>query len=118
MKRAFWKISVCSLVSLGALMYGAHAQNSGTVAAPAQSSSVPTFGGNPQHTSIYQPAAQNLNRIIWSTDIDLHDSFGGAHYSPPVITAANTVVIPVKTATDGFVINALNSSGGVLYTLP
>jgi len=118
MKRSFWKISVCSLVSLGALMYGAHAQNSGTVAAPAQSSSVPTFGGNPQHTSNYQPAAQNLNRIIWSTDIDFRNGATGSHYSPPLITAANTVIVPVRAASPtDFQINVFDSSGTPKYTL-
>jgi hypothetical protein len=119
MKISIRKISFFSAITLAPLIWLTAAKGGRAVDAPQQASdSVPTFGGNPQHTSIYQPAAQNLNRIMWSLDIDLHDSFGGAHYSPPLITAANTVVIPVKTATDGFVINALNSSGSVLYTLP
>jgi len=32
---------------------------------------VPTFGGNAQHTAVYNPAAQHLNAIHWSTSIDL-----------------------------------------------
>ncbi|HKP02320.1 MAG TPA: Ig-like domain-containing protein [Chthoniobacterales bacterium] len=117
MKRSFWKIWICSLFSLGALIYWAHAKSGGAIDAPEQSQSVPTFAGNPQHTSIYQPAAQNLNRIIWSTDIDFHNSFTGAHYSPPLITAANTVLVPIKTATDGFQITAFTSSGASIYTV-
>src|ERR1051325_1688967 len=118
MKRSFWKISICSLFSLGALIYWAHGKNGEAVDAPEQSQSVPTFAGNPQHTSIYQPAAQDLNRIIWSTDIDFRNGAGGSHYSPPLITAANTVIVPIRAASPSdFQISVFNSSGGALYTL-
>ncbi|MFZ1217722.1 MAG: Ig-like domain-containing protein [Chthoniobacterales bacterium] len=118
MKRSFWKISICSLISLGALIFWAHAKNGDSVEVPEQTQSVPTFAGNPQHTSIYQPAAQNLNRIIWSTDIDARNGAGGSHYSPPLITAANTVVVPVRAASPAdFLINVFDSSGALKYTL-
>jgi hypothetical protein len=118
MKRSFWKISICLLISLGSLIFWAHAKNGSSVEVPQQTQSVPTFGGNPQHTSIYQPAAQNLNRIIWSTDIDFRNGAGGSHYSPPLITAANTVVVPVRAASPAdFLINVFDSSGAAKYTL-
>ena len=83
--------------------------------------SVPTFGGNPQHTAVYQPAAVNLNRIKWSTTIDFNNTAALAHYAPPLITAANTVLVPVKIAatptptppvqpTDAFRIDALDGT--------
>src|SRR6266576_998722 len=66
-----------------------------------------TFGGNAQHTAVYQPAAQDLNHIRWSTSIDLNNTGAYAHYGAPLITAANTVIVPVKTAS-GFRIDTFN----------
>jgi len=74
-----------------------------------------TFAGNAQHTAVYQPAAQDLNRIRWSTTIDQNNT-SFAHYGAPLVTAANTVIVPVKTAS-GFQINVFNGSGAALYTL-
>ena len=83
-----------------------------------ESASVPTFAGNAQHTAVFLPAAQDLNRIHWSTPIDLHTEGGSAHYGAPLITSANTVLVPVKTATDGFQIEAFDGDGGTAkYTL-
>ena len=80
--------------------------------------SVPTFAGNAQHTAIYQPAAQTLNTTRWVTTIDLNPG-DLAHYGAPVITSANTVLMPVKTATDGFRVDAFDGSnnGAAKYTL-
>jgi len=71
-----------------------------------------TFAGNAQHTAIYQPAARNLNRILWSTSIDLNNTGAYAHYGAPLISASNTVVVPVKIAGNGFQINVFNGSDG------
>ena len=57
-----------------------------------------TFGGNAQHTSSYAAPAQNLNTIKWTTSIDLNNTGAFAHYGAPLITAANTVLVPVKIA--------------------
>src|ERR1051326_1781496 len=82
----------------------------------ADAQAVSTFAGNSQHTANYQPAAQNLNRIVWSTSID-QDNHAFAHYGAPLITANNSVVTPVKTA-NGFFLNVLRGSdGSVKYTL-
>src|SRR6266704_5567081 len=78
----------------------------------AAAQSVLTFAGNAQHTAIYQPAARNLNRILWSTSIDLNNTGAYAHYGAPLITSSNTVVVPVKTAS-GFQINVFNGGNGV-----
>jgi hypothetical protein len=81
-------------------------------------SSVPTFAGNAQHTAIYQPAAQDLNTIHWSTSVDLNNSGAYAHYGAPLITAANTVLVPVKIAGNGFQVSAFDGgSGAAKYTL-
>lgn len=82
------------------------------------SAQVLTFGGNPQHTSLFSTPAQSLNRIKWTVDIDLNNSGQFAHYGSPLITAANTVIMPVKTAANGFQVVALDGlSGSTKYTL-
>lgn len=80
---------------------------------------VPMFGGNAQHTAVYSPAAQHLNSIHWSTSIDLNNTGALAHYGAPLITPANTIIVPQKTgANDGFQINVFNAANGTaLYTL-
>ena len=83
----------------------------------ANAQAVLTFGGNAQHTAIYQPAAQDLNRIRWSTTIDFNNT-SLAHYGAPLITASNTVVIPVKIAGNGFRLDVFNgTTGALMYSL-
>jgi hypothetical protein len=55
--------------------------------------------------------------IRWSTPVDLDPQFSGSdlliHYGSPVITAKNTVLLPVKTgALGGFEVNAFNGANG------
>ena len=117
MKISVWKIYVCSIISILLLTILVRASGGGAMKAPDQSSSVPTFAGNAQHTATYQPAAQNLNAIHWTTTIDLNPG-AFAHYGAPLITAANTILVPVKTASDGFQVNAFDASNGAAkYTL-
>src|ERR1051326_1928615 len=84
--------------------------------------SVPSFAGNAQHTAVYQPAVPNLNRIRWSTTIDFNNT-SFAHYGAPLVTAANTVVVPVKIPvpqpspsppTNGFRLDAFDGASGTL----
>lgn len=79
----------------------------------------PTFAGNSQHTSLYSAVtAQPLNQIKWQTPIELNTNGAFAHYGMPLTTAANTVIVPVKTATDSFQIEAFDGATGTLkYTL-
>ena len=69
--------------------------------------------------------SQALNQIIWSTPVDLDPqlpvaSFLATHYGCPMVTAANTVIVPVKTgATGGFRVDARNGvNGNLVWTLP
>src|SRR5215831_10010494 len=79
---------------------------------------VSTFAGNAQHTANYSTAAQHLNAIHWSTTIDLNNTGAFAHYGAPLLTPANTIFVPVKTATNGFQINVFSAANGsALYTL-
>src|SRR5262245_20924086 len=80
---------------------------------PAPTGEVSTFSGNAQHTSIYEPAAQVLNAVLWSTSVDLNQSFRNAHYGSPVVTASNVILVPVKTATDGFRVDAFDAPTGI-----
>lgn len=82
------------------------------------------YGHDPQHTAISATAAQALNSVHWMTQVDLNPPGGGTgdlliHYGSPIITAANTVIVPVKTgAIGGFELEAFRgSSGTLLYTL-
>ncbi|HEY2739483.1 MAG TPA: hypothetical protein VGK45_13835, partial [Thermoanaerobaculia bacterium] len=73
---------------------------------------VSTFAGNPQHTAVYAAPAQDLNVIRWSTAIDLNTSGAFAHFGAPLLTPGNTIVVPVKTATNGFLINVFDAADG------
>lgn len=78
-----------------------------------------TFGGNAQHTSSYPAPAQNLNTIKWTTSIDLNNTGAFAHYGSPLVTAANTVLVPVKIAGDSFRVDAFNgATGAPKYVTP
>ena len=98
---------------LGACLFGL--SSLGWNSAVAQ---VPTFAGNAQHTSNYVTPAQSLNKIKWSTSIDFNNTTP-AHYGSPLITASNTVLVPVKTATNGFRIDAFdgNNNGTLKYVI-
>src|SRR2546423_3287315 len=76
--------------------------------------SVPSFAGNPQHTAVYAPTVPNLNRIRWSATINFNNSGDLAHYGAPLITAANTVLAPVKIAGDMFRVDAFDGVSGTL----
>src|SRR5438045_4706272 len=89
--------------------------------------SVPSFAGNAQHTALYQPAVPNLNRIRWSATIDFNNTDSLAHYGAPLVTAANTVLAPVKIPlpqpspsppADAFRVDAFDGATGTLkYSL-
>ena len=86
--------------------------------AAAQPPAVASFAGNAQHIAIYEAPSQNLNTIHWSTTIDFNTSGTQAHYGAPLITSANTVIAPVKTANNGFRVKAFDgATGGAKYTL-
>ncbi len=83
-----------------------------------------TFAGNAQHTAQYDTPAQPLQRVRWSTSVNLAQNGGGAHYGAPVITASNSVVVPIRTS-NGFKLQVVQGATGVLkyelltdYTAP
>jgi hypothetical protein len=89
-----------------------------------QTASIPAwygYAGNPQHTGVSSVSAGNMAGIKWSAPVDLYpQSAGNSHYASPSITAANTVVIGVKTGeSDGFeLMGVMGQSGNTLWTLP
>lgn len=88
------------------------------VLAPSQALAQPaTFGGSAQHTGQYSPAAQHLNQVHWSTRIDTTSTGASSHYGAPLVTPANTVLVPVRSAT-GYGVKAFDGATGRLkYTL-
>jgi len=76
-----------------------------------------TFAGNPQHTAVSAVASQPLEAIHWSTPVDLAPPSGEIliHYGSPLVTPANTVILPVKTgSSDGYKVEARNAVDGSL----
>jgi hypothetical protein len=78
-----------------------------------------TLGGNAQHTGVSAVASQLYEEIRWQTPVDLMPQYSGndllIHYGSPLITANNTVIVPVKTGmTDGFRVEAHRGSDGSL----
>jgi hypothetical protein len=64
-------------------------------------------------------AAQPLTGILWQTPVDLQPQYSGGdlfiHYGSPLVTQANTVIVPVKTgASDGFEVEGFDGSTGAL----
>jgi hypothetical protein len=75
------------------------------------------FAENPQHTSLSRVRPQPLRRIHWRATIDRHplDFLHSlpTHYGSPMITAANTVLVPTKvSAKAGFRVVAYSEATG------
>jgi hypothetical protein len=100
------------------------------VAARQNGSAWSNFGGDAQHTSVSARPSQSLTNILWQTPVDLQPQYSGSnlliHYGSPLVTAANTVLLPLKTgAAGGFSVEARQSVTGTLlwslssdYVLP
>ncbi len=91
----------------------------GAASASAQAPTWQGYGGDPQHTALSAVPSASLSRIAWQTPVDLNPQYSGndllIHYGSPMITAANTVIVPVKTgATGGFRIDAHDGANGAL----
>jgi uncharacterized protein (TIGR03437 family) len=95
----------------------------GSVSGGAGSIAWNSFGRDPQHTALSLTAAQPLHRIRWSAPVDRQPQYTGnellIHYGSPLVTAQNTVIVPVKTgAISGFEVDALNAAtGSAVWTI-
>src|SRR5215813_1181517 len=73
-----------------------------------------------QHTGVSPVASQKLANIHWQVPVDLTPPEGEIliHYGSPVITAKNTVIVPVKTDTSSFRVQAHDgATGNRVWTL-
>jgi hypothetical protein len=98
-------------------------------AAPVRGQEIPPgwrgFAANAQHTATAPAASQSLARIHWTMPVDLAPPLrpGGGelliHYASPMITPKNTVLVPVKTTSQGsFEIAAVAGTNGAnIWTL-
>lgn len=77
------------------------------------------YGRDEQHNGQSPVASQSLASFHWKTPVDLNPQRQGGelliHYASAMITAANTVLLPVKTgATGGFQVEAHDGATGTL----
>ncbi len=73
-----------------------------------------THSHDEQHTALSTVQAQSLDAIHWHVPVDLNPPQGEIyiHYGSPLVTAANTVIVPVKTGTNSFRVEAHNGATG------
>ncbi|MFY9560510.1 MAG: hypothetical protein WAQ52_09780 [Terriglobales bacterium] len=79
----------------------------------AQTGAWSTHSHDEQHTGISSVASQPLSKIHWHVPVDLAPPQGEIfiHYGSPLVTQANTVIVPVKTTT-GFRVEGHNGVTG------
>lgn len=109
------KRSRAIVIAFAGFLIGATVGPLATPAAPATGWS--THAGNPQHTAVSPAIGQPFEVIRWSTPVDLAPPSGTIyrHYGSPLVTPANTVIVPVKTgSTGGFRVEARRSTDGSL----
>ena len=82
--------------------------------ADAQSGAWPTASHDPQHTAVSAAKSQALKSIHWHVPVDLAPPAGEitVHYGSPLVTEANTVIVPVKTGANSFRVEARNGVTG------
>jgi hypothetical protein len=88
--------------------------------AAAQTGAWLTHSHDEQHTALSTVQSQALDTIHWHVPVDLHPPQGEIfiHYGSPLITAANTVIVPVKTGANSFRVEAHSGTTGKrMYTL-
>ena len=83
------------------------------------------FSRDAQHTASSGIATPPLSRIIWQMAVDEAPQYSGgqyllAHYGSPVITARNSVIVPIKGSATGAFRAEVRSgaNGGLMWTLP
>jgi hypothetical protein len=76
------------------------------------------FAQNAQHTALSGVASQPLQSIRWQQVVDQAPPFSGndllAHYGSPLVTQANTVIVPETTSAGTFQVEARDGTAGSL----
>ncbi len=77
------------------------------------------YARDAQHTGQSSVAGQSLDFIHWETPVDSAPHYSGGdlfiHYGTPLVTSANTVIVPEKNETlGGFDIKAFDGASGAL----
>lgn len=82
--------------------------------AAAQAGAWLTHSHDEQHTALATVQSQALDTIHWHTPVDLAPPSGEIliHYGSPLVTAANTVIVPVKTGANSFRVEGYNGATG------
>jgi hypothetical protein len=85
-----------------------------TLNASAQTGAWLTHSHDEQHTALSTVQSQPLDTIHWHVPVDLHPPDGEIfiHYGSPLVTQANTVVVPVKTGANSFRVEGINGATG------
>jgi hypothetical protein len=85
-----------------------------TAPSSAQTGAWLTHSHDEQHTALSTVESQPLDAIRWHVPVDLFPPQGEIfiHYGSPLVTAANTVIVPVKTGTNSFRVEAINGATG------
>jgi hypothetical protein len=118
-------LAAAVLVSFALFVSPVRAQDSPAQASAAEASSPtttiqgwPSHAHDAQHSGVSSVAGQSLNSIHWSVPIDLDPNIQEGeilvHYGSPLITPANTVIVPVKTGPNSFRVEAHNGATGAL----
>src|SRR5882757_7536944 len=73
-----------------------------------------THAHDAQHSAVSSVSSQPLTTIHWHAPVDLNPPTGEIfiHYGSPLATAANTVIVPVKTGSNSFRIEAHDGATG------
>jgi hypothetical protein len=81
----------------------------------AQAGAWPTHSHDAQHTAVSSASSQPLSTTHWRVPVDLDPPTGEIliHYGSPLVTAANTVIVPVKTGSDSFRVEAHDGATGI-----
>jgi len=84
----------------------------------AQDTSWPGYARDAQHTAVSSVAAQPLNRIHGSIPVDSSPPGGiiTIHYGSPLLTAANTLIVPLKMGMSYGVQARAVKNGSVLWS--
>ena len=82
--------------------------------ASAQTGAWLTHSHDEQHTALSTVQSQPLSKIHWHTPVDLFPPQGEIfiHYGSPLVTASNTVIVPVKTGNNSYRVQAMNGGTG------